>query len=138
VGEGPEEENLKKIANDLKINDRILFVPSVSREKALDLIAESYLLVLPSLTDFNPNVALEAIGMGTPVLLTKENGLDPKISSKLELFDPENKTELKQSLKKLLERTYYSDYFSRIHELKFDHSWEDVVNQHLKAFEQIL
>jgi len=137
VGEGPEEEHLKKIADELHLNDRVLFVPTVSREKVLDMIAENYLLVLPSLADFNPNIVMEAF-RGTAVLVTKETGLPAQIKSELKQFDPFNELELKEKIEELLNEKNYEEYRRRLSQIKFTLTWEDVIDQHLKVFEQIL
>ena len=45
------------------------------------------LLVLPSITEISPNVALEARAAGLPVLLSKETGLSTQLSQGMMLRD---------------------------------------------------
>ena len=101
------------------------------------MIAENYLLVLPSLTDCNPNIVMEAF-RGNAVLVTKETGLPAQIKSELKQFDPFNELELKEKIEELLDEKNNEAYRKRLSQIEFTLSWEDVVAQHLEVFEQIL
>jgi glycosyltransferase involved in cell wall biosynthesis len=50
--------------------------PVFGKDKSA-VFAEHDLLVLPSVTEISPNVALEAASEGLPVLLTQETGIAP-------------------------------------------------------------
>ena len=68
VGEGPELERLEALADQLKIGDRVRFLGSLPRDKALSVLADCDVLIHPSLHDFSPTVCLEAMAAGKPVL----------------------------------------------------------------------
>ena len=73
VGDGPL---LGKLATrNQELATRVQFLPTVHGEEKQKIFAEHDLLVLPSLTEISPNVALEARAAGLPVLLTEETGL---------------------------------------------------------------
>ncbi len=69
VGEGPETASLKKLAagKDVRFTGRL---PS-----AVPALADADLVVLPSRWEGMPNVALEALQMGKPILGTTVGGL---------------------------------------------------------------
>ena len=75
VGEGPIEVELESQVIELEAEDKITFEPPAFGEVKAKLFLEHDLLVLPSVTEISPNVALEAASEGLPVLLTEETGL---------------------------------------------------------------
>ena len=72
LGTGPEEERLRQLAGSLKIADRVNFVGFVSNPWPLYAGADAFLLA--SRWEGLPNVALEALACGTPVISTPEAG----------------------------------------------------------------
>lgn len=134
VGEGPQEDNLRNLISQLKIEGRVEILRSFDRSKLFDFMSRAYLLVLPSLTELNPNVVLEALGIGVPVLVTQENGLPEELKESLLLFDPRSKEDLVKKLEFLLNPQNYDEYLKKIRSLKFEQTWEKVIDEHLKIF----
>ena len=83
VGSGPLEQKLRAHARCLALESRVLFLPPVTGREKQDIFGEHDLLVIPSVTEISPNVALEAVSAGLPVLLTEETGYRSKMSSLL-------------------------------------------------------
>lgn len=79
IGDGPMKPMLEKLVKKLQLHDRVIFLPPVHGEEKWKIFVEHDLLVLPSLTEISPNVALEACAAGLPVLLTKETGLSEEL-----------------------------------------------------------
>lgn len=73
VGEGPERTRLESCADRLGIRDRVVFTGY--RKDAVSLMGAADVLVLPSRSEGLPLAALEAMGMGTPVVATDVQGL---------------------------------------------------------------
>lgn len=73
IGSGEERENLQKLAAQLHISDKIKF--SGYRENAGRLIGMFDIFALPSLSEGFPNVLLEAIVAGVPVVATNAGGV---------------------------------------------------------------
>ncbi len=78
VGCGPLEGRLRARAGLLGLGSRVEFRPPVAGEEKRRTFLEHDVLILPSVTEISPNVALEAISEGLPVLLTDETGLKPE------------------------------------------------------------
>jgi N-acetyl-alpha-D-glucosaminyl L-malate synthase BshA len=76
VGEGSQKENLKKLANKLDIEDKVTFSGKVSVEKIPVYLKNSDIFVLPSLHEGFPNVLLEAMASGLPVVATNVTGIN--------------------------------------------------------------
>jgi glycosyltransferase involved in cell wall biosynthesis len=68
LGEGPELERLKAIAQEYGITDRVKFFGHLSRQDALYKLGESHVLVHPSLHDSGGWVCLEAMASGRPII----------------------------------------------------------------------
>jgi len=72
LGEGPQAEELLRLAADLGIAERVSFEGFVDNPWACMAIADA--LLLPSRWEGMPNVALEALACGLPVIATPESG----------------------------------------------------------------
>jgi glycosyltransferase involved in cell wall biosynthesis len=76
VGEGPQKENLEKLVNKLNINNRVIFSGKVTTDEVPVYLKNSDIFVLPSLQEGFPNVLLEAMASGLPVVATDVNGIN--------------------------------------------------------------
>lgn len=72
VGRGPLEQQLQRMASGMAIHERVHFVGW--RENIPALMQASAMLVLPSLWEGMPNVVLEAMAAGKPVVATQSEG----------------------------------------------------------------
>jgi len=70
AGSGPEEESLKKLAENLGIGDRIDFSGWIDGQRKRELLESSQILVLPSYNEGLPIAILEAMSFGLPVIST--------------------------------------------------------------------
>jgi glycosyltransferase involved in cell wall biosynthesis len=74
VGRGPDEDRLKRLAAELRVDGRIVWVPEASEEELIALFAGARLVaVAPSGEDLG-YVVLEAFLSGKPVLTTEDAG----------------------------------------------------------------
>ncbi len=73
IGEGPEEHRLVRLANDLGVARRIHFAGW--RADVPSILAAAEMLVLPSCWEGMPNVLLEAMAAGKPVVATRAEGV---------------------------------------------------------------
>lgn len=77
VGNGEEEQKLRRLAEDLRIADRVNFRGWLKFDAVQKAISEATLLVHPSdgLGDGLPNVIREAMALGTPVIASDIAGI---------------------------------------------------------------
>ena len=68
LGEGPELENFQALAEQLNVADRVKFWGRLPRQQTLEKLAQSHVLVHPSLHDSGGWVCLEGMAAGRPVL----------------------------------------------------------------------
>ena len=74
VGDGPERVALEQVAAKLPCHDRIRFLGQ--RRDVPQLLVASDLLLLPSRWEGMPNVVMQAMAAGLPVLATEVEGID--------------------------------------------------------------
>jgi glycosyltransferase involved in cell wall biosynthesis len=68
LGEGPEQERLQLLCEELGIASQVKFWGRLRREETLSKLGESHVLVHPSLHDSGGWVCLEAMATGRPVI----------------------------------------------------------------------
>lgn len=68
VGDGPEERRLRQLASKLGIDSRVRFVGAVRQAELPDYYNAADVLVLASRSEGMPNVVLESLACGTPVI----------------------------------------------------------------------
>ncbi len=68
IGNGPELERLKDLAEDLGITDRVVFFGRIPRDQVLDKLRECDVLVHPSLHESGGMCCLEAMAARKPVV----------------------------------------------------------------------
>jgi glycosyltransferase involved in cell wall biosynthesis len=73
VGDGPEQQAVERGAREQGINERIVFAGHVSDVRPFYALAD--LMVLPSHSEGSPNVLLEAMAAGVPVVATSVGGV---------------------------------------------------------------
>jgi len=94
MGDGPELENLKKKTKKMGIEKHVTFTGYKKGEEKYDIYKKSHLFVLPSYTEGFPNVALEAMAAGLPIIATPVGALKYAIKNgkngwKLESVPPD-------------------------------------------------
>ena len=81
AGSGPEERRLRQLADSLGVAHRIRFLGDVSHTDLCEYYNAADVLVLASSREGMPNVVLEALACGTPVIATRAGGTPELVSS---------------------------------------------------------
>mgnify|MGYP001582306293 CR=1 FL=1 len=132
IGEGPEESRLISLISEHSLEDRVLIWPKMPKEKLSAEISAATACVLPSLSEVSPNFALECISIGTPIVLTREHGLDIALKEEY-LIDPMNQQDIENKLRAVLTMSEKSPgVFGQPSGITFD----DIVKKHLEIFNQ--
>ena len=79
VGEGEEESSLRQLVSDLQLTDSVEIAPFTLTPAVF--MAEADALVLSSSSEGFPNVVVEALACGTPVVATSCNGVMKELVS---------------------------------------------------------
>ena len=75
AGSGPLEQSLKLLAEGLGLASRVRFLGPVDHARIPELMAACDCLVLPSLSEGEPNAVLEALASGRPVAASRVGGV---------------------------------------------------------------
>ncbi len=104
MGEGLEHGRLLELSKLLGLQNRVIFTGFISREKVLDHVAKSSMVVLPSWFEGFPYSLLEAMSLAIPVITTKVQGLPEMILDGKNglLVRPGRPVELADAIRKLL------------------------------------
>ncbi len=104
VGDGPEKDNLQSLAVKYNLTENVKFWGNLQPDKVFKLIAESNIFVLPSYREGRPNVLLESMAIGTPIVASNINGVKEIVKNEVSglLFDPDKTIELSSCIKRLV------------------------------------
>jgi colanic acid/amylovoran biosynthesis glycosyltransferase len=86
VGDGPERARLEALAAESGVGEQVSFAGELPQGDLVDLYARAWMLLAPSRVLSNgrrdgiPNVVVEAMAMGLPVLGTHAGGLDEGVT----------------------------------------------------------
>jgi glycosyltransferase involved in cell wall biosynthesis len=104
IGEGKEEENLKRMATEKGLSEQIAFLPLMSQQELSHYYLQSDVLVLPSEDEGFGLVLVEAQLFHTPVIGANSGGIPEIIQSEKTglLFPPGEAPALARQLKRIL------------------------------------
>jgi glycosyltransferase involved in cell wall biosynthesis len=104
VGDGPQANELKSVAHDLRVADSVTFLGRLGEAETLEQIARSDILVLPSFMEGLPIVLMEAMAVGTPVIASRVAGIPELVEDGRTglLFTASNWDELADCIRRLL------------------------------------
>lgn len=75
AGEGPERAGLERLAQDSGVADRVRLIGRVRQDRLPAIYSAADLLLLVSRHEGSPNVLLESMACGTPVLVSEMPGI---------------------------------------------------------------
>ncbi len=133
IGDGPEEAALKKQA--AAFGDKVEIIPKVGQRALFARINASSVALAPALTEFNPNFILEALALGKPALISRDNGLSARLPDYMQ-FDPTDGTSLTAAMERMLDAIHYHEALRTVAELPMDQTWEKVVAKHAEIVTQ--
>jgi glycosyltransferase involved in cell wall biosynthesis len=137
AGGGIERKNLEGIANALGVADRIRFLGRIEHDRLADFYGAADALILASSQEGWPNVLLESMACGTPIVCTRV-GCTPELISAPEagiIMDGRTPEILARAIENLLasnpDRIATRHYAERF-------SWEETTLGQIQIFEKVL
>ncbi|MBP9750006.1 MAG: glycosyltransferase family 4 protein [Candidatus Pacebacteria bacterium] len=102
------------------------YLRGVPREAVYARLQEARALIVPSLTEFGPNLAMEALSMGVPVLLTRECGVHHRLDGFVTWFDPLDAEDLAEKMCMFMDTTFYAREQEKVDGFSFVRSYDEV------------
>lgn len=107
VGDGPQMSALKQLAARRGVSDAVTFVGERGHNEIPDWISAADVFCLPSRREGCPNVILEALACGIPVVASRVGGIPELLSADNGLMvEPENPEQLAAALGSALSRKW--------------------------------
>jgi len=142
VGEGPLYAQITGIVSQLGIKKNVIFAGSVTHAALPEYYSASDLFLLTSNYDNFPNVVIEAMACGLPVIGTRVGGVPQLLEEGIRGFCIENNniSELKDTVLKVInDKRLCREIGER--NIKFareNYSWERSAQRFLKVYQDIL
>lgn len=104
AGNGAMMGPLNTKVTQLGIQDKVIFLGSINHDQVPVWLQHAQLLALPSYHEGVPNVLLEAMASGIPVIATNVGGIPEVVNEKIcgKLFAPQNSTAVSEAINHVL------------------------------------
>jgi glycosyltransferase involved in cell wall biosynthesis len=137
IGEGPERSRLELLAREIGVAPRVRFVGAIAQAELPRYYSAADALVLASSREGWPNVLLEAMACGAPVIAARVGGIPEIVTSAAAgaLFEPRTVEALVSATRQLLASPPARED-TRRHAERF--SWEETTRGQLALFRRIV
>jgi len=139
IGYGDEEENLKKLVIELKLENHVIFLKDIPNDLKNALVAKSNIFVMPSIIHKNSvegfGIAyVEAAQYGIPSIGGKDGGASDAIIDKETgiICDGNNLEEIYSSIDLVLKNNSYKELGRKAKENSAKFEWNNIIKDYLK------
>jgi len=137
IGYGDEEENIKKLVQELDLSSQVMFFKDITNDLKNSLITKSNIFVMPSVIHKNSvegfGIAyVEAAQYGVPSLGGKDGGASDAISHDNTglICDGNNLDEIYSSLNSMIENKRYLELGKNAKEYVDKFQWERIIEEY--------
>jgi teichuronic acid biosynthesis glycosyltransferase TuaC len=135
VGDGPGGVHLRSKAKHLGLEDRITLNGACSSQEVAQWLAAANVLALPSYNEGYPNVVIEALSSGRPVIATNVGGILELVNKESGiLIPPRDSRALAGAIEKAMEQRWDEHSISE----QFRRSWDEAAEELLRICELAL
>ena len=139
IGYGDEEENLKKLTKELKLNQQVLFLKNINQDLKNSLVSKSNVFVMPSIIHKNSvegfGIAyVEAAQCGVPSIGGKDGRASDAIQNNETgiICDGNNLEEIYSSIDLILKNNSYLEMGKKAKDYSTKFEWDNIVKEYLK------
>ena len=139
IGNGDEEENIKKLVKELDIEGQVMFFKDISNELKNALVAKSNIFVMPSVIHKKSVEGfgigyIEAAQYGIPSLGGKDGGAADAIKHEKTglICDGNNLDDIYSSISSMLENKKYLEYGKNAKDAVSKFYWSNIVEEYRK------
>jgi len=139
IGYGDEEENLKKLTNELDLNEQVVFLKNISHDLKNALVSKSNLFVMPSIIHKTSvegfGIAyVEAAQYGIPSIGGKDGGASDAIKNNETgiICDGNNLEEIYSSIDLILKNNSHLEMGKKAKDYSTKFEWNNITKEYLK------
>ena len=137
IGYGEEENNIKKLVNELNLNNQVIFIKNISDNLKNALVAKSNIFIMPSII-YKKSVEgfgiafIEAAQHGVPSIGGKDGGASDAIIHKKTglICDGNNLEDVYASIDQLLKDHTYKEYGKLAKENSQKFHWNKIIEEY--------
>jgi glycosyltransferase involved in cell wall biosynthesis len=135
VGEGPDRPLIENVIQSTNATTYVHALPPCDSDEVAVWMAAADVFTLPSYMEGCPNVVLEALACGRPVVATNVGGIPEIMDDDCgQLVPPRDAPALARGLASALDRTWDAEAISS----RRSRSWGDVAREQLDIFEMLV
>jgi glycosyltransferase involved in cell wall biosynthesis len=135
VGDGPGGQHLRSKSRHLALGDLIILNGPCSSQGVADWLAAANVLALPSYNEGYPNVVIEALSCGRPVIATNVGGILELVTEESGiLIAPRDSRALADAIEKAMDRRWDEHSISE----QFRRGWDEAADELLRICELAL
>ena len=139
IGYGEEEENIKKLVNELDLRGQVIFLKDITDDFKNALVAQSNVFVMPSII-YKKSVEgfgiayVEAAQYGIPSIGGEDGGASDAIKDKETgiICDGNNLDEIYSSIDLVLKNNSYKELGKKAKDYVTKFEWNNIVSEYLK------
>lgn len=136
AGEGPERAALEALTRRTGVADRVRFLGLIRHDRLASVFSAADALVLASSREGWPNVLLEAMACGTPVVVSNVAGMSEVVTDRVGVMMPERTPAgVGAAVEQLFSASWDRSDIRRYAE---DFSWEETSKGQISLFREIL
>ena len=139
IGHGNEEKNIKKLVNELNLNEQVMFFKDISNELKDSLLAKSNIFVMPSII-YKKSVEgfgisyVEAAQFGIPSIGGIDGGASDAIDHEKNglICDGNNLDSIYSAIESILKDNKYIEYGKAAKESSIKFRWSKIIEDYKK------
>jgi glycosyltransferase involved in cell wall biosynthesis len=89
------------------------------------------MVVVPSFSEVSPNIVLDAISLGVPVVATEDCGIKDRFSDVVVWVNPRDPQSIALGIETLMDAKTYSEYMARISKFIYVRNEDEVAHDFL-------
>jgi len=117
--------------------DITLEVHEARHEEVLHVLRSCYVVVLVSFSEVSPNLILEAISYGRPVILTSDNGLVERTSDVAYMVNPLDERVIVNAISDMADIQIRNWHAHRTEKVSFVHTYDDIAREFIGLIQRI-
>jgi len=139
IGSGSQEGELSKLAEELGLGNRVLFLDGLDDDQVIRQLAKASVFVMPSIQELQSMATLEALASGLPIVAANSMALPNLVDDGLNgfLFKPDSPTDLAEKLLTVLELkpSQYLKFSKNSRSKSIEHDLDKTIENYIRVYQ---